>query len=199
MSTVPLDIGQVASRKDIMKALPRGLVGAEVGVWRGTFSQVILKYCCPKILYLFDNWFEGTDKGTYAYDEPIKCLHAVRGMMVRNRRAIIAGVLRPLCGLSPAVSALLPDEHLDFVYIDASHDYESHKADLAAWVPKVRPGGLIACHDYNMEGCSEAFWNRQAWGVGRAVREYCAEHGIEELRHTEDLVQTGYFVKPMEA
>jgi len=40
------------------------------------------------------------------------------------------------------------DHSLDFVYLDASHDYESVRADIEAWTPKVKPGGVIAGHDY---------------------------------------------------
>ena len=35
---------------------------------------------------------------------------------------------------------------VDFVFIDAAHDYESVKRDILAWLPKVR--GIIAGHDY---------------------------------------------------
>jgi len=42
----------------------------------------------------------------------------------------------------------IPDGSLDFVYIDANHWYEYVVADLAAWVPKVRSGGIVAGHDY---------------------------------------------------
>jgi len=35
---------------------------------------------------------------------------------------------------------------VDFVFIDAAHDYESVKQDILAWLPKVK--GIIAGHDY---------------------------------------------------
>lgn len=37
---------------------------------------------------------------------------------------------------------------LDFVFIDGSHDTESVCADIDAWFPKVKVGGIIAGHDY---------------------------------------------------
>ena len=41
------------------------------------------------------------------------------------------------------------DNSLDFVFIDAGHDYESVKKDLNAWYPKIKNGGIIAGHDYH--------------------------------------------------
>ena len=40
---------------------------------------------------------------------------------------------------------------IDFVYIDAEHDYNSVKQDLSVWFPKVKIGGFLAGHDYNKE------------------------------------------------
>ena len=42
----------------------------------------------------------------------------------------------------------IPRHSLDFVYIDARHDFDSVLEDLDAWYDKVRPGGIIAGHDY---------------------------------------------------
>lgn len=40
------------------------------------------------------------------------------------------------------------DGSLDFVFIDAAHDYKSVKEDIIAWYPKVKAGGLLAGHDF---------------------------------------------------
>ena len=49
---------------------------------------------------------------------------------------------------SVEAAARVSDHSFDFVYIDARHDYESVKEDLEAWSAKVRPGGILAGHDY---------------------------------------------------
>ena len=41
-----------------------------------------------------------------------------------------------------------PDNYFDFIYIDASHEYEDVKRDIQISLPKVKPGGLIGGHDY---------------------------------------------------
>lgn len=37
----------------------------------------------------------------------------------------------------------------DFIYLDADHSYESVKADIEAWLPHVKVGGVIAGHDFH--------------------------------------------------
>eukprot|EP00920_Eleutheroschizon_duboscqi_P007673 GHVT01017495.1.p1 GENE.GHVT01017495.1~~GHVT01017495.1.p1 ORF type:complete len:402 (-),score=17.59 GHVT01017495.1:196-1332(-) len=40
------------------------------------------------------------------------------------------------------------DEYFDFVYVDARHDRHSVRRDLDLWWPKLKPGGIMAGHDY---------------------------------------------------
>ena len=42
------------------------------------------------------------------------------------------------------------DNSLDFVYIDANHSYESVKADILAWLPKMKHNAIISGDDYNI-------------------------------------------------
>ena len=49
---------------------------------------------------------------------------------------------------------------LHFVFIDADHEYESVKADISAWMPKIREDGWIGGHDFP-----------DFIGVARAVHE----------------------------
>ena len=40
------------------------------------------------------------------------------------------------------------DNSLDFVYIDANHDFPNFTFDIHNWSKKVREGGIISGHDY---------------------------------------------------
>lgn len=55
-----------------------------------------------------------------------------------------------LLWMSSGEAALrVADEWADFVFIDAGHSYHAAKADIAAWRPKVKPGGFLMGHDYH--------------------------------------------------
>lgn len=68
------------------------------------------------------------------------------------------------------------DGSIDFVYIDAAHDFDSVVADIRAWYPKVAKGGCLAGHDINLDGVKRAVeqelsgrWRQQdlSWIVDR--------------------------------
>ena len=71
----------------------------------------------------------------------------------------------------PSVQAAraFADRSLAFVFVDAEHDYGNVKADIAAWLPKVRYGGMLAGHDYAPQypGVRQAV--DEAFGTGRGV------------------------------
>ena len=50
--------------------------------------------------------------------------------------------------LTIEAAELIPDNSLDYVYVDARHDYCSVLDDLKAYWPKVRDGGVMAGHDF---------------------------------------------------
>lgn len=51
-------------------------------------------------------------------------------------------------GLSCEVARTVASHSKDFIFIDADHNYESVKADLEAWEPKLKRGAYIGGHDY---------------------------------------------------
>ena len=50
---------------------------------------------------------------------------------------------------SLAASRLVGDASIDWVHLDARHDYASVKADIQAWLPKVKRGGWLSGDDYD--------------------------------------------------
>ncbi len=81
-----------------------------------------------------------------------------------------AGLLSRLTAhraLSVDAAATFADQSLDFVFIDARHTYDAASQDLAAWWPKVKPGGLLAGHEY-----------MHSPGVRAAVDDFVARRGL---------------------
>lgn len=68
------------------------------------------------------------------------------------------------------------DGDLDLVFIDADHFYMSVKADLAAWWPKVKSGGIFAGHDYS-----------DATGVKQAVDEFARDNPTQPIEHFQSV------------
>ena len=81
----------------------------------------------------------------------------------------LKNIINPIRQSSINASKIYKDNSLDFVFIDAGHDYKSIKEDIEHWFVKVRYGGIIAGHDYS-------------WGpdVQRAVDEFFGKNNIQE-------------------
>ena len=72
---------------------------------------------------------------------------------IENGRVVVVKMESTL-----AAEALL-GEHgpvFDLIFIDAAHDYKSVRMDIKAWRPLVKPGGILAGHDFNWEGVRNA-------------------------------------------
>jgi hypothetical protein len=50
---------------------------------------------------------------------------------------------------SVAASRLFADASIDWVHLDARHDYASLQADIQAWLPKIKRGGWLSGDDYD--------------------------------------------------
>jgi hypothetical protein len=50
---------------------------------------------------------------------------------------------------SVTASRLFADRSLDWVHLDARHDYANVKADIQAWLPKIKLDGWLSGDDYD--------------------------------------------------
>ena len=134
------------------------LIVAEVGVQRGYNAKQILKNFNITNLALVDIWDSNITnprrKGKQVpVDNPGDEIHFPKMMeLVGNEPNTTVHRM-----LSKEACMLYPDEHFDFIYIDASHAYQNVKDDCAWWYPKVKTGGVIGGHDYfYFVGCKQA-------------------------------------------
>jgi MMP 1-O-methyltransferase len=73
-------------------------------------------------------------------------------MLLSCARAIVDAGVSASVRLIPAMTteaARCWTQPIDFLYVDADHSHAAVRADLEAWVPHVKPGGVIAGDDYN--------------------------------------------------
>ncbi len=135
----------------------RPIIGAEIGVQIGLLSGYLLTVLPNIKLYLMiDMWQKIDPDSTYGRSEPIvqkwykTDAEADKVLATAKARA---NFRREKCllirGESTHIATGMFDGYFDFVYIDAQHMYEQVLADLIAWWPKVKFGGLLCGHDYS--------------------------------------------------
>jgi predicted O-methyltransferase YrrM len=121
--------------------------GAEVGVQTGFHSEILLRNWKPCTrFYLIDLWAQQQNYAAVANVED-----NVQQQYLQAAKTAVAAYQNKTTFLqmtSLEAAGQLPDHSLDFVYIDARHDYCGVKEDLNAYWPKLRPGGILAGHDF---------------------------------------------------
>lgn len=180
----PVDLRNVPSRQELPWVLDaRGLggTGAEIGVQEGLFSHHLLTYWGGRKLLSIDSW-EHASSGDYVDIANVGQLEQDARHRATCERLAIFGDRSEVWRLrSTDAAAEVPDGSLDFVYIDARHDYDAVLEDLETWVPKVRPGGIVAGHDYLDGDLPEG-----RFGVKSAVDAFFAAYGVEAAATTLD-------------
>jgi len=169
---------------------------AEVGVWQGHFSSIILNdwtnargnhflvdpyraLACPTNVRA-----SRLDKHCALNSRAFDAAYAQATLLVEAHQSRVAPNARRRAQFmrseSVAAAQAIADESLDFAYLDAGHDHHSVRNDLHAWARKLCPGGLLAGHDFSERGVRTAvheFLNRRRplEGLPKPPRELFAD------------------------
>ncbi len=148
-------------------------VVSEIGIYKATMVDHVLAVCKDISEYwAIDQWDILSEKhhqlaNITKEDWDVLYLRACR-LLLKYKP------LKVMRLKSVEAAKLFPNHYFDFVFIDASHLYEDAKMDILAWRPKVRPGGILAGHDYGRGG-------QRGYEVDKAVDEIFGKGGIEIL------------------
>ena len=119
--------------------------GVELGTWQGEYAATICKHAPSVALTCVDPW--RVDPGYYDYrtwtqDQFDAVYETAKATLAQYPNATV------LRRTSAEALTHFADASLDFVYIDGNHELTHVVFDLVNWARKVKPGGIIAGHDY---------------------------------------------------
>jgi hypothetical protein len=145
----------------LVDSLDGVVCAVEVGSWAGTSSHAILQGGAEQ-LFCVDHWGGNQEDAMWNADTDIWTPKKAFGQFCTNMGALLLDRVIPLVGTSRQWALAWPKEkQIDFVYIDASHEYESVNEDILLWSKLVRPGGVMAGHDWDVyEGVNQAVTER---------------------------------------
>lgn len=142
----------------LMKRLNLPMIGAELGIAEGYFSNDLLTGGLEK-LYMVDAWATLPGRGDGAFPQEwhdANMKKAIERVAKHGNKAVI------LRGTTFEMAKEVPDESLGLIHLDAGHWYEDVWQDLHAWFPKLVRGGICSGHDYA----------NRAYGVFQAVHDF---------------------------
>jgi len=157
-------------------------IGAELGVQRGYMSEHNLRNwpSCQRY-YLIDLW----EKQENYLDVANTLDHDINLAETRERMKPFGHVPVIMKNTTNDASFLIPDESLDFIYVDARHDYCGVLEDIQNWWPKLKVGGVMAGHDYLFASqVTGQDWSicgngtKNAGAVKGAVQDFAREKGL---------------------
>ena len=163
--------------------------GVEVGVFKGEFSDLLLRTWRCNSLVSVDPWrhFPATKYvdacNLSQADHDLNFDATVNLLRDYGKRS------RVLRATSDAAAAQFASSSLDFVYLDAQHHYEAVREDISLWYPKLKRGGVLGGHDY-LDGKLES----GLYGVKKAVDDFAASGGYE-LTLTPERDWPSWFVR----
>jgi predicted O-methyltransferase YrrM len=151
--------------------------GAEIGVFRGAYSCRLCLAMPGLKIKCIDPWLPFRKNSRGRQEERF-------AVTSRRLKQFNAEIIRKT---SMEAVKEVPDKSLDFVYIDAMHEFDPVMLDIICWSDKVRPGGIVAGHDY-----SPPKWYN---GVMLAVNTYVQAHEISKWYVTDDEDPSFFWVK----
>jgi len=126
-------------------------VGAEIGVHTGTTTGVLLNGLKTiQKYYAIDPWKSYKQYDGSIYRKPGNKKIKTWGDAYQEYLKTISPFDCVITIKSTSVEACkkVYDKELDWVFIDANHEYEYIKENLKLWIPKVKKGGFVSGHDY---------------------------------------------------
>ena len=120
--------------------------GAEVGVEKALFSHLLSSNNPQLLLYGVDPYLFHKEYREYSSQDELDGIFEEAKVRMKSalRKKQYIFIRKP----SMEAVKSFEDNSLDFVYLDGNHEAPHVQQDIEEWAKKVRPGGVVAGHDY---------------------------------------------------
>jgi hypothetical protein len=172
--------------------------GAELGVQNGLYSEHILRnWPSCTTFYLIDIWkpqenyFDGANVPQHlqdrAYENTLKRLSPFKNK---------TKVLRML---TTDAAKFIPDDSLDFIYIDARHDYCGVMEDLENYYSKLKVNGILAGHDYKTAAEVRLIDRSQKWEIcaNGTINGGAVKGAVDDFRRIRNITSKLYITNEL--
>ena len=164
--------------KFLEQMIPKGGVGAELGVYKGHFTRFILDVVAPERLHLIDPWYLLGERWRWA-DGNQSTIEALVAILRTYAAELTCGTVILHVGDDLEVLLTFPDSYFDWVYLDTTHSYGHSVKELELLGVKVKAGGVIAGDDWQTDPAHIHH------GVCSAVREFIAREPYDLIYANE--------------
>lgn len=142
--------------------------GAEIGTDHGQYAQQICEGVPGVKLTCVDPWVPYTEGVIEHTQEEVDQIYK----QAKDRLTKYDTKIMKFTSMEAV--RWVPDNSLDFVFIDGNHEFSFVYEDIIEWTKKVKPGGIVAGHDYKIDPVNN-------YGVIEAVQKYTKENHIAPL------------------
>ncbi len=159
---------------EMVRKFPSGSTFVEVGAFKGkssSYMAVEIANSKKQIdFFVVDIWNYTVDN--YGKEVDVYDLYT-------QNIAPVKKYIKPLKMGSVNAAEKFADSSIDFLFLDAGHEYEDLFSDMDAWYSKVKSGGIIAGHDY--------YPDNPTWGgVYTAMNDMLKSGRIDNLDYYPD-------------
>lgn len=146
--------------------LPNGFVACEIGSYVGASTAFLAAAASLKQghVHAVDTWQNDAMPGERVEDTWLQFLENIDRFRIW---------ITPHRGRARAVKDSVPP--IDMLFIDGDHSYEGTLENLQDFAPKLKPGAIVAMHDFDYDS------------VQTAMKDYFKDRRIEDLGLTQRL------------
>jgi hypothetical protein len=126
------------NREDVVSYALPNVVGIELGIAEGEFSERVLNKYSVKHWYGVDAWSGSRNHDTAEYIKTLRRLEKYRDRNTLLRMNFSEALL------------LFPNNYFDIIYVDGyAHTGQEQGRTLDEWYPKLKSGGIFSGDDYS--------------------------------------------------